>query len=321
MDNNNNLGNTSGYGGDDDTHQHFDVEHMFDDWENYSQYESDYQKPDLDNVWQRIIQLLGWEKKKNIFSLIHPVVRYAAAILLPILGLFYWYYLSDDPFAQKHDYLVTIETARGISTRINLADGSSVWLRPGSSISYPKSFDYERRELYLEGEAFFNVHSDKEWPFIITTGMLDVIVTGTKITLKSYIEDDFIEAGLVSGSARIEWTDAENQKTQQDMNSMEILVFSKENRSVIDKQIMTHKAASWNHFNLSFDATPFGIMMAELANWYNVQIEIHPDVPADKPVTMTVHEESLTEILDILQIIVDFKYELSRNRLLLIPVE
>lgn len=320
MDDRNNLSNTPQNDGD-EVNQHFDVENMFDDWENYHQYMSDYQKPDLDNIWQRVIQLLGWEKKKTLISKINPVLRYAAAILLPILGLFYWYYLSDDRFSPKQDDLVTIETSRGISTRINLADGSSVWLRPGSSLSYPEYFDYERRELSLEGEAFFNIHSDREWPFVITTGMLDVIVTGTKITLKSFPEEDLIEAGLVTGSARIEWTDADYQKVQQDMNQMEILIFSKEHRGVVDTHAMSHKAASWNHFNLSFDATPFGDLMMELANWYNVQIEFHPNAPTDKPVTMTVHEESLTEILDILQIIVDFDYELSRNRLLLIPVE
>ncbi len=317
MDSNIKHGNTTG--GDDEMKQTFDLESMFSDWENFDAYRSHYQKPDFNNIWQRINRLLGWEKKKTFFSLIHPLVRYAAAILFPILGLLCWHYLSDGSFLNKHDDLITIETSRGISTRVNLADGSSVWLRPGSSLSYPKHFDYERRELYLEGEAFFNVHTDKEWPMVIKTSMLNVVVTGTKITLKSYMENDLIEAGLVSGSARIEWTDNHNQKAQQDMNPKEILLFSKEHRCVVDKHTMSHIAANWNHFNLSFDATPFGKLMLELANWYNVEIEFHPEVQSYKPVTMTVHEESLTEILEILQIIVEFEYELSRNRLFLSP--
>ncbi len=315
---NNKHDNTTG-GDDDRMKQAFDLESMFVDWENYDAYKSHYQKPDFDNIWQRINRLLGWEKKNTIFSVIHPLVRYAAAILFPILGLLFWHYLSDGSFLNKHDDFITIETSRGISTRVNLADGSSVWLRPGSSLSYPKHFDYERRELYLEGEAFFNVHTDKEWPMVIKTSMLDLVVTGTKITLKSIMENDLIEAGLVSGSARIEWNDIHNKKAHQDMNPLEILLFSKEHRGVVDKHTMSHIAANWNHFNLSFDATPFGKLMLELANWYNVEIELHPEIQAYKPVTMTVHEESLTEILDILQIIVEFEYELSRNRLFLYP--
>lgn len=304
---------------DDDLNQHLDTERMYDDWEAYQDYRHHYKKPDFGKIWQQIKQILGWDKERKVYLLSHRLLRYAAAILLPILGFALGLYFSDGVLTGPPDDYITIETPRGVSTRVNLSDGSSVWLRPGSQLIYPKHFDTEYRKLLLDGEAFFNVNTDKEWPFVVSAGSFDVVATGTKFMLKAFLHDDLVEAGLISGSVHIEWMDKQNKRMQQNILPLEVVQFSNEKLIVVDKHTMSHRKANWNHYNLAFERTPFGVMMEELAGWYNIELDVHPDLPHEQPITMTIHEESLTEILEILQVFVDFNFHFSINRLYLYP--
>ena len=305
---------------DDGINQHPDKEIMYDDWEGYQDYRHHYKKPDFEKIWQQIKQILGWDIERKVFLLLSPrLLRYAAAILLPILGFALGLYFSDGVLTGPPDDLISIETPRGVSTRVNLSDGSSVWLRPGSILTYPKQFDFKNRKLFLEGEAFFNVNTDKEWPFVVRAGSLDVVATGTKFMLKAFLHDDLVEAGLISGSVHIEWKDKQNKRLQQNIHLLEVVQFSNTKLAIVDKRNMSPRKANWNHYNLAFEGTSFGVMMEELAGWYNIELDVHPELPHDQPITMTVHEESLTEILEILQVFVDFNFHFSINRLYLYP--
>lgn len=304
---------------DDDINQHLDTERMYDAWEGYQDFRHHYKKPDFEKIWQQIKQILGWDKERKVFLLSSRLLRYAAAILFPILGFALGLYFSDGLLTGPPDDLISIETPRGVSTRVNLSDGSSVWLRPGSKLTYPNHFDPENRKLLLEGEAFFNVNTDKEWPFIVRAGSFDVVATGTKFMLKAFLHNDLVEAGLISGSVHIEWKDKYNKRMQQNILPLEVVQFSNEKLAVVDKHNMSPRKANWNHYNLAFEGTPFGVMMKELAGWYNIELDVHPDLPHEQPITMTVYEESLTEILEILQVFVDFNFHFSINRLYLYP--
>ncbi len=83
------------------------------------------------------------------------MLKYAATILFPIVAFAAGFYLSDGFLDGPPDDMVVVSTGPGVSTRVNLPDGSSIWLRPGSKLSYPDEFDYDSRNLQLEGKAFF----------------------------------------------------------------------------------------------------------------------------------------------------------------------
>lgn len=94
---------------------------------------------------------------------------------------------------------LTVSTAYGVHKSIRLADGSNVWLGPGSSMSYPDRFEEQTREITFEGEAFFDIAKDARHPFIVHTGKTNTRVLGTSFSIKAYKEQKNIEVALLSG--------------------------------------------------------------------------------------------------------------------------
>lgn len=88
---------------------------------------------------------------------------------------------------------------RGGEYNLKLADGTSVWMFADSEIRFPTRFRGNKREVYLSGEAYFEVHHDPSRPFYVKTTSLDVKVLGTSFNVKAYDDMDAVETSLVEG--------------------------------------------------------------------------------------------------------------------------
>lgn len=82
---------------------------------------------------------------------------------------------------------------------IVLPDGSNVWLFTGASISYPETFNSKKREVTINGEAFFDVRKDKKSKFLVHTGLIDIAVLGTRFNVNTYQESQKVDVVLESG--------------------------------------------------------------------------------------------------------------------------
>lgn len=92
----------------------------------------------------------------------------------------------------------------GKKTTLILADGTKVWLNAGSRFAFPQTFSGKNREVYLEGEAYFEVTKNKKQPFIVSTQKIDVEVLGTKFNLSAYQSDNFCETVLLEGAVKVQ---------------------------------------------------------------------------------------------------------------------
>ena len=132
------------------------------------------------------------------------VVKYLAAVMVLGIALYLWY-LSAGPgkeTALASNWQNKI-TAPRMKERLVLADGTIVTLNSGTSFKYPLSFNGKNREVYLNGEAFFEVHKDREHPFIIHTNKMNVRVLGTAFNIKSYDNESRSETSLIHGSIEV----------------------------------------------------------------------------------------------------------------------
>lgn len=127
-------------------------------------------------------------------------LRQAAMImlLLGIVGsaLYFWREHGREEILITYSVL-TVPT--GQTVQVLLPDSSEVWLNSQSKLSYPNNFGAYEREVILEGEGFFKVYSDKEHPFVVKTGMIDIIATGTQFNVSAYDDDNWISATLIEG--------------------------------------------------------------------------------------------------------------------------
>lgn len=83
-----------------------------------------------------------------------------------------------------------------------LADGTKVWLNADSELKYPVSFSGETRQVFVRGEAYFEVAKDSLHPFIVRNGKVDIRVLGTSFNIRAY-QDSSIYTTLLSGCVEI----------------------------------------------------------------------------------------------------------------------
>lgn len=198
---------------------------------------------------------------------------------------------------------------------ITLSDGTKIYLNSGSSIKYPVKFiKGVHREVFLIGEAFFEVTEDTEHPFVVTSDNLAVTVLGTAFNVKAYPEDKEINTVLVSGSVGL------SNKSAPNSNSMLLepghkASWNKTSNMVAMEAVDTDLYTSWIHGRLVLKRTPFVQIVPKLQRHYNVSIK--NDYPAlnDKVFTASYDIETIEEALGSLSEIIPFYFEVNGNEI------
>lgn len=129
-----------------------------------------------------------------------PIVAVLAMAASFVLGLFL--HKGDNELPQVQ--FTEVYANRGSSERVSLPDGSTILLKSGSSLIYPSEFRGDTREVFLSGECYASIAKNPDRPFIMSTGMMNVRVTGTEFNIKSFPEDSEAEVALVEGSVQLE---------------------------------------------------------------------------------------------------------------------
>ncbi|HLP72933.1 MAG TPA: FecR domain-containing protein [Bacteroidales bacterium] len=191
----------------------------------------------------------------------------------------------------------------GTRTALRLADSSLVWLNSGSSLRYPDKFTGSHREVSLNGEAYFEVKSNEEMPFIVRTKDIVVKATGTKFNILGFNSDQQSEVTLVTGEVSV---------SDIDINGKDCLI----SRLVPDQHMIynkstgvmsvynedTYKYISWKDGKLIFRNEPLSEVAKKISQVFNVDIEIQGNSLNDYRYRATFEDETLSDILKLLEI-------------------
>lgn len=158
----------------------------------------------------------------------------------------------------------------GKRSDITLADGTRIWLNAGSQLSYPVNFTGNTREVYLAGEAFFEVESDPAKPFHVVTGDMRIRVTGTKFNVTSYASDPTTQTVLLSGKVSA----AKNQRFARpvELRPGERIVYNKQEDNMEKDLVDVELYASWVNGYLRFENEPVENIFKKLERYYNKNI-------------------------------------------------
>jgi ferric-dicitrate binding protein FerR (iron transport regulator) len=143
------------------------------------------------------------EKQKRI-RIIDIFQKVAAILVLPLIVVTVWFALekpqkTSEPFLAWH----TLEIPAGMRSEFYLPDSTKVYLNSKTILSYPFSFSDTIREVKLSGEAYFEVAENKEVPFIVNTGRINIEVTGTEFIAINYPHEELTEIVLVEGGINL----------------------------------------------------------------------------------------------------------------------
>lgn len=159
---------------------------------------------------------------------------------------------------------------RGGEYQIKLADGTKVWINSESKLRYPVQFGSDKRVVYLEGEAYFDVEKDKNRPFIVKTQGVDVKVLGTSFNVCSYIDEKEIQTTLVEG--KVEVRDNNGKKEKVILEPGYQARFNRKNFALTSQKVDVALYTSWKDERFVFENIRLEDLLKRLARWYDVEV-------------------------------------------------
>lgn len=175
---------------------------------------------------------------------------------------------SSQATASQTDAYHILSVPSGGEYNLTLTDGTNVWLNSESELKFPVHFKGNIREVYLKGEAFFEVVSDSAHPFIVRTGEADVKVTGTSFNVMNYADEKRLEVALQKGE--VEFITVGNRQTYP-LKPGHVVRMNKENSLVcLDEKDITLIGA-WRSGYFYFEDMPLEELVVKLERWYQVK--------------------------------------------------
>lgn len=169
----------------------------------------------------------------------------------------------------------TLVVPYGKRTQITLADGSKVWLNSGTKLVYPATITAGKREVYVDGEAIFDVTHIDGKPFYVKTKDFEIKVLGTVFNVSTYREDENTSAVLAEG--KIEITSNNNTLLRSEKKTISPgtrVVFDKQNETFQTYQVNTNNFLSWRDGYLILEKEQLKNILKKISRYYNVEIDL-----------------------------------------------
>lgn len=201
-----------------------------------------------------------------------------AACLVVALGAISWAWLCQP---QTERSMTQVYCAAGKTKAVTLPDGTLVTLNGGSSVTFPASFaGCGRREVLLMGEAYFKVAKDREHPFVVRGGSMDITALGTEFNVKAYPEAATTHTTLLEGSVSV---DAGDSVEGVILHPLEQLSFNRLTGKVERTLAMPADVTAWQRGEIVFNNLTLSEILAELSNRFSHDFVYNPaQLPADR---------------------------------------
>lgn len=169
--------------------------------------------------------------------------------------------------ARTEEYHMLIVPPGG-EYNMTLADGTNVWLNSGSELKFPARFTGNVREVYLKGEAYFEVVSDSLHPFSVKAGEADIKVMGTSFNVMNYADEKRLEVALKKG--KVEFTTVGTQQVYP-LKPGDVVTLNKENNGVSISEKDITWIGTWRSGYFYFEDMPLEELVVKLERWYQVK--------------------------------------------------
>lgn len=222
--------------------------------------------------WDELDTLLKIEATNapgKTISLFPWMARAAAAVLI-VVGVIYLFQKSSESTGEMMlQNLVATESSD--QKQVTLPEGTVVWLNRASELLYPEHFAQNTREVYLKGEAFFEVTPDENKPFIVHAGISKSTVVGTSFNLRAYGKEDDIRLTVVSGKVAFTLTDDREQVFVTPGN---MALLRRDSKSIRNGTNTDLNFLSWKTNELTFNDCAMAELMATLTRHYDVHLAV-----------------------------------------------
>ena len=232
-----------------------------------------------------------------------------------------------------------INTPAGAKSKVNLPDGSTIWLNAGSTLRYSNQFGKKNREIFLTGEAFFEVAKNKSKVFVVQASDLSIKAYGTAFNVKSYPDENTVETTLIEGSIGVKRTGLKSGKADEILlePNQRVVYYKPSNKK---EQIQTEKAelaaksiktepepkrltymiskgidpipyTSWKEGTLLISSENLADLAIKLERKYDVTIHFENEALKSLKFTGSLENETVEQVIEAIGIAANIDYEIE----------
>jgi transmembrane sensor len=304
---------------------------------------SEYAGYDENEAWNKMRPQLTSEPTAIKARTTPGWLKYAA-IFIVVLAICISGYILLKPYQGTNNVSYQeVSVPFGSRTRIQLPDGSEVWLNAGSYLQYSNRFNTHEREIYFAGEGYFDITHHKNIPFTLITPGAKIEVVGTSFNVKAYPDEYIIQTTVVRGIVKVfPNSDAKNKGSEIILNTKEqlslqknsnhtITAYNKKNIATpqintnviviktghIEQNVNTELFTSWREGKLIIKRENLGSLIVKLERRYNVKIQFtEPDIK-DYVFSGILEDETLEQVLKVLCLTSPIQYKIEKDNIVL----
>lgn len=260
--------------------------------------------------------------RKSVGSRRRTLVRVAAAaaavMLIATGSLFVMRTTAvDGNTAARDEPMRVYATARGQRASVRLTDGTQLWLNVGSTLRIPASYNTNARDVYLDGEAYFDVEHDARKPFRVHAGGAIAEDLGTRFVVRAYEGDANSMVVVVAGRVAFR-ADTPQSSRGVALERGQLARFDESGLITVTAGIDPDSYIGWRDGRLHFQKTPLAQVLRELERWYDIDISVDDSSLATVPVTATFDSGSVDNVLAVLSSSLDVRYKRLGRRVSLL---
>lgn len=261
---------------------------------------------DVAESWQRLLNKK--EKTRSLrFNLWYKIASYAAVALIAVAVssiFFLSYNKTDGGLYSKYIGGDGLE-----ADVVELPDGTHVSLGSKTTFHYDKDFGKDKRIVYLEGEAYFDVAKQKDKPFIVKTAEQDIEALGTKFNVMAYPLDSLVITTLLEGSVRLT---TENIAKQTILDPNHQFIYNRNSRSAYLQKVDAQQFISWTAGYYYFSEQSLLAILDRLSHVYGVQFAVNSETLNKRTFTGTFYRgQSIKDIMEIINLSIPIKYKID----------
>jgi transmembrane sensor len=253
-----------------------------------------------ERIFNQIMANSTTEKQNRIFMMKSYWYQSVAAVL--VIGLSVFFYQMNNPVSDiktsKTKSIIIVKPDKPGRRFINLPDGSSVILNENSKIELSKSFNSNgMREVYLYGEAYFDIAHDSNRPFIVHTGKIKTTVLGTAFNIKANPGSKLVTITVTRGKVKV----GDDQKTYNVLVPDEQVVIDESLTKYTKKPIKAESVIEWTNEDMYFDDVSMKDVANQLQDRFDVKIIFsNEQIKSCKFSATFLKTQSLEQILNII---------------------
>ncbi|MCC5905600.1 MAG: FecR domain-containing protein [Balneolaceae bacterium] len=245
------------------------------------------------------------QRKRDMFA---PLLKIAAALLVVAAASVFVYTSGIFEYQEEQVSETVLTTTADQQREVTLVDGTIIHLNQHSAVTISEKYMQEKREVFLEGEAYFEVAHRADLPFIIRTAYSEVEVLGTSFNVKSNPEAGQIEVAVLEGS--VSFRDSrESEATQVILQKGEYGFLDIASRQITTEDFGVENYLAWKNREFVFNELSLGRVCIQLNRFYDVTCEFEDETIENRRLTANFPNDDLENTLSVIAFTLYLEYE------------